>query len=103
MKKEEFIKEKANLLKEVETLQSESIVELETAVFLTSQVHELLDKIDSTNDFEERELLYKQVEALDGKLLSEIRTIEKGKIKLEKISDKHKVLCLLEQQGLIED
>ncbi len=87
MKKEELEIELTNLTIELNKLESQALLEYETTQFLGKEADKLLLKTkDESISFEERESLHLQIDALQAKMESESRSIERGMNKLKEVS-----------------
>jgi len=74
MTKEQMEKELSDIIKESNELYERSQLELATADFLKLQTDALMNKSQNPNlTVDERELVCKQMESLQGKLANEIR------------------------------
>lgn len=88
-KEQKIAEELLKILQEGEKLKESSDIQCATTEFLKKEAEKLEAKSkDDSLSFEEKELLAKQITAMQGRLQSEVKTIESGMPKLEALQNK---------------
>ena len=89
MKRKRLEAEIDSVMQEAANLQREAELEMSTAHFLRNEAKKLMRKMDSEDiSFEEKEQIYKQMTALQGRLESEVRAWNNSLPKLDNLEKK---------------
>lgn len=93
MNKKEIEKQLQMVLSEAELLKEKSELDSETVDFLVKECDKLFSKVNNTDlDFEQKESLLKQMEALNQRLIRETQNIENDIPKMVDLENRLKML-----------
>lgn len=103
MKKEAFEAELQAVLKEAEDIQEQTKLEQATDTFLGKQIDTLKQKHIAETLPVKRNIIEKQMLALQQRILREIKMREEGEVRMKALEDKMHELELIYSAGLVEE